>query len=437
MDWQKKYQNRIISAAQAAAMVNSGDTLAVNVVDNIPYLIMDALADELDRGLTDITVNGMALARKPMRILDPVYADRVRFVNFFWGGIERKAAAAGAKISYQPIHLHARRADALYGRKTRIYMTAVSAPDENGLVSTAPVPVDADTLSMYDIVIVQVNEKLPYICGNRSKISLDDVDFIVDGPENIIQTPSSQPGETEQKIASFVAERIPDGACVQLGIGGLGNAIGGCIKDKRHLGIHSELFVDAYVDLIECGAADNSRKNICPGKSEFGFTILNDRIAKLLDNNSEIEAAPFSWINDPRVICQIDNMISINSAMEADVTGQIAAEGIGSKHHSGTGGQVDFIRGARWSKGGKSFICLPSSFKDKEGNLHSKISVNFAPGTPVTTPRADVQYLVTEYGIADLEFCSLSERAEKIISIAHPAFREELTYQAKKAGIFA
>lgn len=434
MDWRTAYQNKLKTPAEAAALVRSGDTLTVNICDNCPYALLDALADRMD-SLTDLTISGIGISRRPLRLYDPQYADRVRFVNFFFGARERAAAAAGANIAYQPIHLSRRRADMAHGRPSRIFLTAASAPDEQGRVSLGPDPVDVDLLQSFDLVVVQINEKLPFICGERCMMPLELADCIVEQSEALSFTPNAVPSETEAKIGALVAERIPDGACIQLGIGGLGTAIGGFLRSKRHLGIHTELFVDSMVDLIECGAVDNSQKALCPGKSEFGFALCSEKMWRCLDHNPDIEGNPFSWINDPRVIARNDNVASINSAMEIDLTGQVAAEGMGSRHFSGTGGQADFIRGARWSKGGQSFLCIPSTRTDKEGQLHSKISLQLAPGTPVTTPRADVQYVVTEYGIADLEYCSLPERVRRMISIAHPQFRDELKFQARKCGL--
>lgn len=434
MSWQETYQSKIKTCEEIAAMVRSGDTLTLNICDNCPYPFLDALADRMNT-LTDITISGIGISRKPIRLYNPEYADRVRFINFFFGGEERRAVKNGARISYQPVHLSRRRNDVSDGFHSRILITAASVPDENGFVSLGPNPIDTDLFYKYDLVVIQINEKLPVVSGSRCRFSLENADYIMDRPDEIFYIPSASPSETDRKIASYVVERIPDGACIQLGIGGMGTAIGEFLKSKKHLGIHTELFVDSMVDLIRCGAVDNSRKQLCPGKSEFGFALCSEKVANCLDHNPDVEGIPFSWINDPRIIAQNDNVISVNSAMEIDLTGQVAAEGVGSRQFSGTGGQADFIRGAKWSKGGKSFICIPSTYQTKDGALHSKISLHFAPGTPVTTPRADVQYIVTEYGIVNLEFCSLEQRASRLIRIAHPQFREKLAFEARKEGL--
>ena len=237
------------------------------------------------------------------------------------------------------------------------------------------------------------------------------------------------------KIAGHIVERVPDGATIQLGIGGVASAIGGFLKEKRDLGIHTEMFVNALVDLLKCGAANNSKKTLLPGKTVLGFSLGSQEMYDFMDHNPDIEARPFEFVNDPRVIAQNDNMISINGAMQVDLMGQVCAESIGPRQFSGTGGQADFVRGANWSRGGMSFLALPSTLTTKSGEVKSKISAVLPLGSVVTTPRADVQYVVTEYGVADLRNEPLDVRAKRLIAIAHPDFRDKLTYEAKQAGM--
>ena len=211
--------------------------------------------------------------------------------------------------------------------------------------------------------------------------------------------------------------------------------MGGACRDKRHLGIHTELFVDSMMDLIECGAVDNSRKQIDVGLSTFGFAMGSERMHSFLNYNKSCQSRRFCYSNDPYVIAQNDNVVSVNSAMQIDLTGQVASEGVGFRQHSGTGGQLDYVRGAQMSKGGHSFIALDATRRDKAGNLISKIVLAHPEGTPITTPRTEVEYIVTEFGIANLRFASLEERAKSLINIAHPDFRDELSFQAKKVGL--
>ena len=233
-------------------------------------------------------------------------------------------------------------------------------------------------------------------------------------------------------ICGLIAEEICDGACIQLGIGAIHDATGMALKQKHDLGIHTEMFTDSMVELIECGAVNNSRKQINRGKSVTTFAFGSKRIYDFIDDNPGIEILPVDYVNDPNVICRNDNMISINAAVEVDLWGQVCAESVGTKHLSGTGGQVDYVRGACQSKGGKSFIAFASTAK---GGTVSKIQPILTPGGVCTTSKNDVDCIVTEYGIARLRGRPLSERAKQLISIAHPDFRDQLSFEAKKRGM--
>ena len=282
---------------------------------------------------------------------------------------------------------------------------------------------------------MQINENVPYVYGKDNMINIEDVTCAIDKTEELCVMPDSTPSELDNRIADLIAERIPDGACIQFGIGGLGIAMGYRCKAKRHLGIHTELFVESMVDLMECGAVDNSRKNIDRGITTFGFAMGSKRMNAFLDHNPQCESRRFMYSNDPYIIAQNDNVISVNSAMQVDITGQVASEGIGFRQYSGIGGQLDYVRGAQLSRGGHSFIALSSTHVDRDGTPHSKIVISHPAGTPVTTPRSEVEYIVTEYGVADLKYETLENRAKRLISIAHPDFRDELTAEAKKLGL--
>ena len=238
--------------------------------------------------------------------------------------------------------------------------------------------------------------------------------------------------EVSITIGNLIAEQIPDGACIQLGIGAIPDATGMALKAKHDLGIHTEMFTDSMVELIECGAVNNSKKQIHRGKSVTTFAYGSKRIYDYIDDNPAIEILPVNYVNDPNVICKNDNMISINAALEVDFFGQVCAESVGTKHMSGSGGQIDYVRGACQSKGGKSFIAFTSTAK---GGTISKIKSILTPGAICTTSKNDVDCIVTEYGIAHLRGRSLGERTKQLIAIAHPDFRDELTFEAKKRGI--
>ena len=288
-------------------------------------------------------------------------------------------------------------------------------------------------------VIVQVNPKLPRIFGECNRLHISEVTAIFE-EETALHTAEVMPhSKVDLQAATLIAERIPDGATIQIGVGRVPDAIGSLLFSHKDLGVHTELFSQSLMELMKAGVVNNSKKTLLSGKSIFSFAggaRATQEIYDYTDENPLIEMRPISWVNDPRVIAENDRFISVNSALAVDLTGQVCSETIGLQTFSGPGGQLDFVRGARWSKGGQSYIVINSATEKKDGTLISKISLALPLGSAVTTPRADVDCIVTEYGVAELRFKSLAERAKALISIAHPEFREELTRQAKEAGYF-
>ena len=280
-------------------------------------------------------------------------------------------------------------------------------------------------------IYLEVNNRQPRaLCG--SLIHISQVDALVEYHHDLPVLPPVQLDDVSKTIGGLIADLIPDGACLQLGIGAIPDATGMALKSKHDLGIHTEMFTDSMVELIECGAVNNSKKQIHRGKTVTTFAFGSQRIYDFVDDNPSVEILPVDYVNDPNVICQNDNMISINAAVEVDLFGQVCAESVGTKHMSGSGGQIDYVRGACQSRGGKSFIAFKSTAK---GGTISKIKPILTPGAVVTTSKNDVDYIVTEYGVAHLRGRSLGERARQLIAIAHPDFRDELTFEAKKRGM--
>ncbi|MEG0156215.1 MAG: acetyl-CoA hydrolase/transferase C-terminal domain-containing protein, partial [Anaerovoracaceae bacterium] len=270
-------------------------------------------------------------------------------------------------------------------------------------------------------------------------IHLSEVDMVVEGEnEPLIELSSPAATENDQRIATHIVKEMTDGAVIQLGIGGMPNAVGQMIakSDLKDLGIHTELLVDAYRDMYEAGKITNKRKNINRGKGTFGFALGSSALYEWIRENPGMVSYPVSYMNAPEVIGQLDNFISINSCISVDLYGQICAESAGTRHISGTGGQLDFLTGGFMSKGGKSFICMESTFKDKEGKLKSRFLPTFSGGDIVTDPRSQSFYLVTEQGIANLAGTTSWERAEKLISLAHPEHRDDLIAAAEKQKIW-
>lgn len=434
MDWREAYREKILTPAEAAGKIESGDVISASIACGIPCAFMDALAGEAQR-LRDVRIDiGMGL--KPIQPYIARNNASISVRSLFLGPVERMFIKLGSKIDYQPVHL----SDSTYDRtvsrhRANVVVSMGTPPDESGMISLGPCPQDEELLRSCEKVIIQVNERLPYVKGVGCMYPADRVTWLVDKTEPIPTVDSIAPTAEEAKIAGYIVDRVSDGACIQLGIGGIGTAVGGFLRDKRELGIHTEMFVESMVELMECGAVTNSRKTLRPGKTVLGFAVGSGHMYEYMDHNDVFETRPFAWVNDPRIIAQNDNMVSINGALQVDLTGQVCAESVGSRQYSGTGGQTDFVRGAKWSRGGQSFIALPSVRTDKDGRRFSKLSLALPAGSAVTTLRSDVQYVVTEYGIADIRNEPLCERAKRLIAIAHPDFRDELTFEAKKAGL--
>jgi acyl-CoA hydrolase len=292
-----------------------------------------------------------------------------------------------------------------------------------------------------DKIIVEVNENIPYcLGGNQESIHISRVSNIIEGQmKPLPEVPASAASKTDIAIANHIMNEIEDGACLQLGIGGLPNVIGKLIADSdlKNLGVHTEMLVDSYVDLYTGGKITGSKKAIDKYKMAYTFALGSKKLYDFLDNNPTCASYPVNYINDPRIIALNPKVVAVNNAMEVDLFSQVCSESAGTRQISGTGGQFDFIFGAFASKGGKGIIGLSSTYKDKEGNIHSRIVPTLKPGSIVTLPRSIVQYVATEFGIVQLKGKSTVERAEALISIAHPDFRESLTKQANEMRILS
>jgi acyl-CoA hydrolase len=288
-------------------------------------------------------------------------------------------------------------------------------------------------------VIVEVNENMPKIHGGYDEcIHISEVDYIVEGHHDPF--PDMMPikiRDTDRKIAEHILPYIVNGATLQLGIGSVPNAVGELIarSDISDLGMHTELCTDAYLELYRSGRITNKMKNLDKGKGVFGCAVGSNELYEFLDDNHGIAAYPLEYVNRPSIIAQLDNMVSINACVAVDLYGQVAAESAGSRQISGTGGQLDFLAGASASRGGKAFICMKSTYHDKDGAVHSRIRPQF-DGDIITSPRSQVYFIVTEYGVVNMEGMSTWERAELLISVAHPDFRDELIREAEERKIW-
>ena len=322
-----------------------------------------------------------------------------------------------------------------------VAMLVVAPMDSHGYFSFGPQASHLRAVcDVADKIIVEVNENMPRCLGGMEDcIHISEVDMIVEGNNAPMPQMGSIPAtEVDRKVAELIVSEIPNGACLQLGIGGMPNTVGALIADSdlKDLGVHTEMYVDAFVDIAKAGKITGRCKTIDRGRQAYAFAAGTQKLYDYLNDNPECASVPVDYTNDVRVIAQIDNFISINNAVDIDLYGQVNAESAGTKQISGTGGQLDFVMGAYLSNGGKSFICLSSTFKQKDGTIASRIRPTLSNGSIVTDPRSATQYVVTEYGMINLKGKSSWERAEALISIAHPDFREQLIADAEKMHIW-
>lgn len=356
-------------------------------------------------------------------------------------GVERKMISDGATF-YNPMR---------YSELPRFYREnvepiraaffQVSPMDSQGWFTFGPNSSHMTALcEKAEYVFVEVNHNMPRCLGGAENgIHISQVSGVVYGTcQELGQLGSAAPTEVDQAVAKLIVEQIPNGACLQLGIGGMPNAVGSMIaqSDLKDLGVHTEMYVDAFVDIAMAGKITGSKKALNRGMQVYAFGAGTQKLYDYLDDNISCMAAPVDYTNDVRVVAQLDNFISINNAVDVDLFGQVNAESAGTKHISGAGGQLDFVMGAYLSNGGKSFICLSSTVKGKDGSVQSRIRPTLTNGSIVTDTRANLHYLVTEYGMVNLKGTSTWERAERIISVAHPDFREGLIKDAEKMGIW-
>lgn len=427
------YDSKLMSAEECVkTQIKSGDKIFLGGLGVADQVLKEVIKEVKARSLKNITFYGN-LELSDIGIDDPeIPADGLRYEAFFYGGYERTGAANGI-VTHVPLHLN--RFEAYLSELAPdVVVLPMTPPNAQGYCNIGPSGYGPSALKHSKKIIAQINKYIPRVYGSAHDVHVSDIAAFVEYDDASLMAPSAEPSETDKKIADYILERIPDGACIQLGIGGTANAVGFGLKDKRHLGVHSEMYTDSMVYLQKLGVIDNSQKTFMPGRSVAGFAFNTAVSNEFINENPKVFFEPYHVVNGIQNIAANDNMMSINTALSVDLTGQLCSESIGMKQYSGSGGQVDYIRGATLSKGGKSFIAMSSVANTKNGPV-SKICLSLAPGSIVTSLRAEVMYVVTEYGCVNLQFCDVPTRAKKLISIAHPDFRDELTFEAKKHGL--
>ncbi len=433
MKWQDEYKKKLVTAEKAASLVKSGDTVGVSAGCSAPINIINALCKRREE-LKDVSLfSGVSMY--PFEFFKPEFKGHINFTSFFLGPMER--LFMNTKGNINPLSYQLSLSDEIAKLlKANLVIMEVTRPDSRGYMSFGPVGVYNNDISaeLADTVIVQVNSETPFVHGMQNVIHVNDVDYIVEGDHPLAELPDIPITDVERKIGELIAAKIPDGATIQLGIGGVANAVGYLLEEKKDLGVHTELMTDSMMDLAIKGVITGRKKTFNHGKMVASFAIGSRALYDFIDHNPVCEFCPVSFTNNILNIAKNDNFISISNTLTADLTGQCGSESLGFRMYSGTGGQLDFVRGSILSKGGKSFLALPSTADTKEGRI-SRIVTKFQPGTVISTPRSDVQYIVTEYGIADLWLKSVSDRVKEMISIAHPDYRDELEKEAIEVGL--
>ena len=441
MDFSEEYRQKLTSADEAVKVIKSGDWVDYGWCTNTVDALDKALAKRTDE-LKDINLRGGILL-KPLAVFEREDAgEHFTWNSWHMGGYERKLINRGCAY-YAPIR---------YSELPRYYRE-LDCPDDVAMFQVAPMdkhgyfnfgPSASHLGAMCETakhIIVEVNENMPRcLGGTENGIHISKVNAIVEGENPPIgELGAGGPAtEIDQKVARLIVDQIPNGACLQLGIGGMPNAVGSLIaeSDLKDLGVHTEMYVDAFVDIAKAGKITGAHKNIDRFRQVYGFGAGTKKMYDYLDENPELMSAPVSYTNDIRSIAALDNFISINNCVDIDLFGQVSSESSGIKHISGAGGQLDFVLGAYLSNGGKSFICCSSTFTSRDGVKHTRIRPTLAEGSTVTDTRPNTHYVVTEFGKVCLKGMSTWQRAEALISIAHPDFRDELIKEAEKMHIW-
>ena len=426
-NWEQEYLKKKMTAAEAVRLVEAGDTVYIGTASGVAYELADALAERKDLPESISIASGLIL--KPMRIMeDP----RFQHVSYFLGPGERTALKNGT-LRYSSIHLHEWKTWIRDIANITVAFLEVSPPDSKGYMNlgTNGAGLGASIIEHAKKIVLSVNRNTSRVNGTHNVIHISEADAVIESSTEQAQAPEPDIDDVIRTISGHIVDQIPDGATIQLGAGRLGTGCGYGLMQKNDLGIHTELFSDSMMHLIQNGNVTNKRKTHYPDKSVIGFAMGSSELYRFLDQNEECLFLPLEQVNDPYQIAKNDNMISVNGAVEIDLFGQVSAETVKGMHFSGIGGQVDYVRGAQMSRGGKSIIAMESTYGkgDRKG---TKIVPYLSRNSVVTTSRADVQYVCTEYGCINLKKLCMQDRVRAMISLAHPDFRDELYEEAKR-----
>ena len=430
-DWQDRYRDKLMSVEQAIGLIRPAQRILIGSGASEPVSLVQGLIEHGEHLHANEIVHLHTLGPAPY--VKPEYAERFRHKAFFIGANVREAVQAG-RADFIPVFL-SEIPELIRSRRVGIdvALIQVSPPDAHGFVSLGvAVDVVRAAVESAQLVIAEVNPRMPRTHGD-SFVRVELLNALIPVNTPLLEHKGEPLGDVERAIGSHVASLVPDGATLQTGIGQIPDAVLSALSNHCNLGIHTEMLSDGVMRLAELGAVNGAKKTVCHGKIVTSFVMGTEALYAWADNNPVLEMRTSDWTNDPALIARHDGMIAINSALAVDLTGQVASDTVGGKFFSGIGGQVDFVRGAARSRGGKAIIALPSTAK--QGTV-SRIQASFEAGAGVVTSRGDVRYVVTEHGIADLWGRSVRERAMALIEIAHPDFRADLRAQATGRHFF-
>ncbi len=426
-----------ITLDKALDLIKDGDHIVAGMAGAEGRAFFERL-HEVTKRTNHVTIdNCLPMQSYPFMVEDK-YVDHFTINSWFFSGDLRKAFKKG-HVTYIPNHLHFAGVKRAQHQRPDVFVGNATPPDKHGFVSLSLSNVyEKHMLKQAETVILEINENLPRTFGDN-ELHSSDVDYFVEVDYPAPELPDFEPNEKDKQIGQNIADYINDGDTIQLGIGGIPNAVANALTDKKDLGVHTEMLTTGFMKLYKAGAISNKKKTLHPGKMVAAFALGTKDLYEFLHENPAVQIYDGNYVNDPYVIGQNDNQVSINTTIEVDLTGQCASESIGAKQFSGTGGQADTATGAQRAKNGRSFITLYSTASPKdpqtgERKTISKIVPTLKPGAAVTLSRNDVDHVVTEYGVAQLRGTTIKERVERLIAVAHPDFRDELWQEAKKLG---
>ncbi|UJF19945.1 4-hydroxybutyrate CoA-transferase [Vibrio sp. SS-MA-C1-2] len=432
-NWQDNFQCKLLPMIEAVDLIQSEDVIWAGGLLSSPIHFLLELEKRTSKLKECVLYTG--LLTHPFKFLQPEYKTSLKHKSLFMGPLERKLQKSG---NIEMLNFHFSQFAELFDHiKPNVTVIEMTPPNEHGYMSMGACGgiANNEAIRHSKTVIAVINKHQPFLYGKDNLIHVDDITAATEGHHPIAAPRSEEKiSDLEQKIASNVLPYVNNGMTIQIGIGTISNAIGFALKDHKDLGIHTEMFTESMMDLCKSGAVNNSKKNHLPNKIVTSFTAGSQELIDFVNNNKEIEIGNVIDVVNAQEIGKNDNFISINTCVMVDVTGQVASEGVGHHQISGSGGQLDFVRGAGLSKDGISIIALSSTFKGKNG-IESTIKVALPSGTPITTPRNDTQVIVTEYGSADLRGLSVPERVEALSAIAHPDFRQAIKDESLAVGL--